>query len=161
MCLMGAVSHCLMMDLNAFLPQGLPGVAGAPGLPGPRGIPGPVGAAGATGARGLVVSGRGWFSPHSEMPSLPSFHPRLDFHLPSNHSLSSPAFLICIFPISSGTCMYTISPPLSLSHTHTHTHTHTRRHTHPSCSPATSPQRSGRHISVAPVSSFQVKTIPL
>ena len=56
---MGAVSHCLMMDLNAFLPQGRPGVAGAPGLPGPRGIPGPVGAAGATGARGLVVSGRG------------------------------------------------------------------------------------------------------
>lgn len=55
---MGAASHCLVTDLAAFLPQGLPGVAGAPGLPGPRGIPGPVGAAGATGARGLVVSGR-------------------------------------------------------------------------------------------------------
>ena len=126
-CVMGAASHCLVMDLAAFLPQGLPGVAGAPGLPGPRGIPGPVGAAGATGARGLVVSGCGWRSPHSAVPSLPSVHPRLDFLSPSNHSLSSLAFAICNLPISSGTCVYTLPPS-------THTHTH------PSSYPGTSPR---------------------
>lgn len=79
----------------AFLPQGLPGVAGAPGLPGPRGIPGPAGAAGATGARGLVVSGHDWCFYHPKIWALSSLHPHLDFLLSFYH----PYFFLSIFSL--------------------------------------------------------------